>query len=207
MVLLSTQHIEWVEETTAGQNPTNPTMRSFGYVESFEPTIEQLYDELNNLPAHDATTPNRIGTRENIFFGVEDVGGSISCTPTGVTFLQKCVMGNDSRATDDPLTFTIGERNNLSTTSYRVYTGCTVDSYSLKFEQDARVTESIEFQSMNVSNFGINDYINASGAHSSDPTTVTALKWMYLSGIMCGGSAVSGASGHSLSPDFDFVLF
>jgi len=209
MVLLSTQHIEWVEEAVAGTNPDYPTMLSFGYVESFEPTIEQLYEEVNYLPIQNASLPNRIGTRENIFYGVEDVSGSIEDTPTGIKFLQTCVMGNDSRTNDSIHSFTIGETNNLSTTSYRVYTGCTVDSYSIKFEQDAKVTESIEFQAMNVSNFGTTTYANnLSGAsHSANPTAGTAMTWKNISGITWGGSAFSGVTVNSFTMDIDFDLF
>lgn len=115
--------------------PTNPIMKSFGLVESFDPSLEEKYDETTHLMAHGG---NRLEeTRNVITEGLLPL--SLSFRPQNFDFLE-CVTGDSLGLGDNPDTYTLIQTLD---SKYSVWKGTMFESFKVDIPEKSTVKASM----------------------------------------------------------------
>jgi len=187
LVLIGNQVVEYIEETTFAELPADPAMQWFGLVESFEASIEEVYETLRYLAASGAS--DKLAAIVEQKTG-ENLSISMSLRPQNLNFWSSICLGSASGTDENLPSISIGRIIEVDgVDNYDAFKGCVVRSASLKFEWQKAATLDVEFIAADYAAPSGTDYVGT-GSHASDPGSAP-LKFDDISAAQLGGSDIT----------------
>lgn len=159
---------EYVDESTTGTFPTNPTMIGFpGIITEFEPTFDPVLDDYKALNGPTCTTPREHGRSDKV---AEDLSFGVSFKPTAPTLIPYVLMGSTTT------TYAIGTTPHYVSigmyigSDYATMNGCLLEELQYKFSARTKDAEATaKFNPLNFSGWGATDY-KGTGTHAAAVT-------------------------------------
>jgi hypothetical protein len=181
--------VEYVEETTEGTMPTDPTMQWVGLVKTVEFGMELDYKTLKYLPASGET--NKLGSLLNEKIAEKPVEVKLTFQEQDIQgFWAKYGLGGTGGTNDSISSISIGMIIDVGgTKNYIVFKGCRCKDVEFKIPTRGVNEVTMTFSSIDNTGFSVTDYIGL-GSHATENTTAP-LKGSDFTSLTYGGVAFS----------------
>ncbi|HZW58255.1 MAG TPA: phage tail tube protein [Nitrososphaerales archaeon] len=179
--LLVAHSAEYVEETTFGTQPTNPTWNWIGTDLQYSDTADMGSILIRNLGTEDL---------KSVVKGADNYDVTLDYALQASTFLKYLVnsQGGGAGSIDKSLSVLISPKIS-GTTNYLEALGCRPDSGSIKWQLGKELRGNLKLFAQSISAYTSTDP-TGTGSHASDPGTTP---WVFTdpgaSGITFGGTA------------------
>lgn len=191
------QPVEYVEESTFAQTPTDPDMSWFGMITSHSVTQEVISANIRYLPEDGAS--NKLETVHNEKVS-EAYEAELTYHPQNFNVFQY-FTGAAGTTSDSMSSVTIGEQDE-NNSEYRRILGATGEELSLTVSEDSAAECTATFLGADSTDWNQYDYINSDassggadgteGSHATNPGT-DPIAYDDLTAIALGGTQIGDA--------------
>ena len=183
--------IEYVDESTMGTTPTDPTMVAFpGEIIDFSPSSVAEFDEYPILKGASDSDP--LSSGKAVKSG-ETHDMSVTIKPSAMSMLPYALLGATSTTFAPGTTPHYVSLGMIVGSKYAVMSGCPIKSITTEFpDKKTAAIQTIEFLGAERVDWGATDFIGT-GSHGTAPGT-SPFTMADLSNVLYDGSAPSASN-------------